>query len=281
MSKERYDLFRLYMANMEQYMVIRKVFRFALVILGAIGVVYSLVFLRNTTSLWITFLTVLFFYFIAGDFIVGAMVFGPPNRTIKWVARQKMKEPDYTSAGELAAGAAKLLRNGNVSLARELVNQAFQLKDIGGTWLIFANTVRADLLRAEGELEESIKTLKRSVLRKKKDAGSYSFLVLGRAYLQQGNYRKAIEALEDASALQKEGDIGIPDVYKSRSKNRTMRNFYGETLQVFIPFYLGKAYFWGAEGKEQAAAEKLNSAVILCRNRHLRPLLKEEFAEKE
>lgn len=282
MSEERYDLFRLYLANMEQYRVIKKVFNFALILLGAIAAVYALIFQKNYSALWVVFFTLLILYFIVGDFFVGSLVFGPPDRIIGWAAKQKMKEPDMTNAGELATVAAKFLRNGSVTLCRETLDQVFKLKNVSSGRLMFANTVLADLYRTEGDFDKSIKTLKNHVLRKNKNFGSYSLFVFGRALLQQGEYERAIEAFEDARDHLKGGNIGIPDLQKSKSKNKTMRNYYGETLQVFVPFYLGKACFWGQdEERRQEAAENLNSAIVLCRNRHLRPLLKQDFGEKE
>ena len=281
MSGERYDLFRLYFANMEQHMVMKRAYNLALLLFGVIAVVYTAVLSKNYSSLWLIFSILLFLYLIVGNFIVGIMVFRPPNRIIKWVANQKLKEPESTNAGELAATAAKLLRNGSVTKAKELLDQVFKLKNVGNSRLIFANTVLADLFRTQGELEKSQKILKSNVLGKKRDAGSYSFLVLGRTLLQLGEYERAIEALANARSLLKEGELGVPDLYKQGSKNRALEHLYYETLQVFVPFYLGKAYFWAKGEHEQEAAEHLNSAVILCMNRNMRPLLKEDFKEKE
>jgi len=266
---------------MEQYMIMKRVFNMALIMVGALAAVYIAVIKKNYSSLWLIFFFLLLFYFIVGDFIVGAAVFGPVKKIIRWAAGQKIKEPDRTNAGELSATAAKLLRNGNLTAAKELLDEVFALKRVGPNRMMFANTILADVLRTEGEVEKSIRTLKNSVLKKKRETGCYSLFVLGRAYLQQGNYDKAIEAFEDANALLKDGELGIPDLFKARAKNRTMRNYYGETLTVFVPFYLGKSQFWSPGGDEQAAAENLNKAVVLCRNRHLRPLLKQDFAEKE
>lgn len=280
MSGERYDLFRLYLANMEQLRVMKRALGFALVLIGVIAGVYMGVFLKNYPSLWLVFFFLVLVYFVLGEFIVGAMVYAPPERIIKWAASQKFREPEKTNAGELAATAAKLLRNGNLTVSKELLDQVFRLKRVGPQRLVFASTVLADLYRSQEKLDNGLKALKNNVLRKKREVGAYSMLVLGRIYLEQGQNEKAVEALESANNYLKAGNSGIPDLYKSGFKNREFRGTYREALQVFVPFYLGKAYYW-SPGGEQSAAQNFNSAVVLCRNRHLRPLLKEDFAEKE
>lgn len=281
MSQERYDLFRLYLANMEQYMMMKKVFNMVLVLLGVAGAMYTAVVMKNYSNLWLVFFVIMFFYFIARDFIAGIVALGPVSRTIRWASGQKLKEPDKSNAGELSITAAKLLRNGNVAAARQLMDAAFQLKRISPNRMMFANTVMADVLRAEGKYEKSIKTLKNNVLKKRGEYGCYSLFVLGRTYLQQGEFHRAIEAFQDANTFLKDGELGIPDLYKGRSKNRTLRNYYGEALLVFVPFYLGKSHYFAPDGDEIIAAENLNAAVRLCRNRFLRPLLKQDFTEQE
>ena len=281
MRDQRYDLFRLYLANMEQYTMAKRFFGLAVILLGLIAGIYIAVIQRNYSGLWIIFAVLLFFYFILGSFLVGAMVFGPPDRIVKRVSGQKLKKPDETNAGELAATAATLVRNGNLAVARDLLDQVFALKNVGPKRLMFANTVLAEAQLVEGDVDQAFKTLKGSALKKSGDAGAYTFFVLGRILLKQENYSKAIEAFQDAADYLGEGHIGIPDMYKQKARNRSMRNIYGETLQVFVPFYLGKAHFWAPKGDEQVAGKQLNSAVVLCRNRNFRPLLKQDFSEKE
>jgi hypothetical protein len=59
-----------------------------------------------------------------------------------------------------------------------------------------------------------------------------------------------------------------------------LRDLYKDTLEVFVPFYLGKAY-WVLGGREEEAGKQLKSALVLCRNRNLRPLLQQDFQEPE
>jgi tetratricopeptide (TPR) repeat protein len=281
LGDERYDLFRLYLANIEQYRMTKRAFGFALAVLGLIAVVYLVVFVKNYSGLWLVFFTLLLVYMVFGEFLVGGMAFGPPERIIKKAAKQKLKEPDSSDAGELAAAAAKFLCIGNFTMCREMLNKVFELKNVGVLRIMFANTVLADLYRTEGKPDKSIKILKSKVLRKKKGSSSYSMFIIGRAWLEKGDYQKAIEALEEAYYYVREGHPGIPDLFKSGFRNREIRNIYRDALQVFVPYYLGKAYYWAPGDNQETAAEHLNSAIVLCRNRHFRPLLKRDFTEKE
>ena len=180
----------------------------------------------------------------------------------------------------MAAAAAKHLRNGNFTGSRELLEQIFSLKNVGGSWIAFANTILADLQRAQGDLDGAVKTLKNGVFRKKKTANSLSMLVYGRTLLQQGETGRAIDALQTASKCLRNREFGIADLFKSSFKNRELKNTYKDTLEVFVLFYLGKA-LWATGKRQEEAGKQLNSALVLCRNIHLRPLLKEDFLEPE
>ncbi len=280
MSGERYDLFRLYLVNMEQQRVTKRAFALALVVLGVFLTAYAFLVAKNISGLWVIYLFLLMVYFLLGEFIVGAMVYGPPKRIIKWAVKQKAPLPKASDAGELAAGAAKHLRNGNFTGCRQLLDQFFSLKNVAASWVGFGNTILADLQRTEGDPEAAVKTLKNNVFRKKRQAGCLSMLVFGRALLQQGELEKAIEALEGANEYFLNRDYGIPGLFSSRFKNSEMKNLYKDTLEVFVPFYLGKAY-WATGKRPEEAGKYLKSALVLCRNRNLRPLLKEDFQEKE
>lgn len=279
MSGERYDLFRLYLVNMEQRKVTKRAFALALVLLGVFVTTYAFFILKEISGLWAMYLLLLGVYFVLGEFIVGIMVFGPPERIIKWAVRQKPPFPDGSNAGELAAGAAKFLRNGSLKGCKELLNQFFSLKNVSPLWTGFANTILADLQRTEGKVEEAVKTLKFSVFKKKRQNNSLSLLVLGRCHLQQGEWEKALEAFEGANDCLLDQEYGVPDLFKSRFKNSEMKDLYKDTLHVFVPFYLGKACL--AVGRREEAGKHLKSALVLCRNRKLRPLLQEDFQEKE
>lgn len=280
MSGDRYDLFRLYLVNMEQRRVTKRAFALALVLLGAIFTAYAFLVAKNPSGLWMVYALLLGVNFLLGDLVVGFMVSGPPERIIQWAAKQRIRPPDSNNAGELAGAAAKHLRNGNLTGTRELLEQLFSLKNIGGSWLAFANTVLADLQRTQGNLDEAVKTLKNGVFRKKRGANSLSMFVYGRTLLQQGETGRAIEALETAGKCFKSREYGIPDLFKSKFKNSELRNNYKDTLEVFIPFYLGKA-LWATGRRQEEAGRQLNSALVLCRNKHLRPLMKEDFLEPE
>lgn len=280
MSGDRYDLFRLYLANMEQMRVTKRAFALALVLLGAFFTGYAFLVAKNPSGLWVIYALLLGVYFLLGDLIVGVMVSGPPKRIVQWAAKRKDRPPDSSNAGELAAAAAKHLRNGNFTGSRELLEQIFSLKNVGGSWIAFANTILADLQRAQGDLDGAVKTLKNGVFRKKKTANSLSMLVYGRTLLQQGETGRAIDALQTASKCLRNREFGIPDLFKSSFKNRELKNTYKDTLEVFVPFYLGKA-LWATGKRQEEAGKQLNSALVLCRNRHLRPLLKEDFLEPE
>lgn len=281
MSEQRYDLYRLYLANMEQFQVAKRVYAMVIILLGIISIGYFALFQKDYSVLWLIVVFLLFLYFILGNVFVGAMAFGPPDRVIKKVAKQKLKKPEDNNAGELAATAALLIRNGNVPLAKDLLDQVFQLRGVSPRRLMFANTVLSEALLVEGELDEALKTLKGNALKKSGDAGSYTFFILGRILLQQEDYDKAIQAFEDAAQHLTDGYTGVPDMFKQGAKNRSMISTYGETLQVFVPYYLGKTHLFAPKGDKAVAQHQLDSALVLCRNRYFKPLLKQDFGEKD
>jgi len=269
------DIYRLYLVNMEQQIVLKRALAFAFFIIGLANLVFVLVSGGQMQALGFMVLVFFAIYFLFGELIAGVIASREPEKIAEWAAKQKLLLKDETDAGELVVYAAKKLRNGNIKECREALQKFFKLKYVASSTVRFAYLVLADAQRQEGDLDKSLNTLRQQVT--KDEVDSLSLFVLGRTFLQQEKYNKASEVLERAWEHYLSKNYGIPDLLRSKLRNRELKIVYSRTLEVFIPYYLAKAY-WGL-GNVRKARDFLNSALVLCRNKNLRPYLEESFSQ--
>ena len=278
MSSNKPDLYRLYLANLEQHQVFKRAFALALIILGLVDLFYVLLVGGSLSGIYLLIILLLLVYFVLGDIITGLITFKEPEVIIRRVASQKLREPEASDAGGLAGYAFKKLRNGNIVECREALKHFFQLPEVAPSIVRFSRMVQADMERMEGNLDSGARIIKNQVL-KKKGPNSITMLVYGRVLLEQGNFLKAAEALTQSQDFFLAKIYGVPNLYKRRFKNGEFRRVIREALAVFVPYYLAKAYW--AVGKEQEAGKNLHRALSLCRNKHLRELMKIDFNVSE
>ncbi|HBT20235.1 MAG TPA: hypothetical protein DEA47_02525 [Peptococcaceae bacterium] len=268
-------LIRLYMANLEQHFVLKRAFALALILILTLN--FLLIFLSGNVKLNLLLFTVLIYagiYFVLGEFITGFIAFRSPEVIAGRVSRQRLNLKDDTDAGELIYYAFKKFRNGNIEECREALSKFFALKYLPMEMIRFAYLILADSYLEEDKSGRALKILKDHIV-KKDSSDSISQFIYGRAFFEQGIYDKALQALEQSWEHFLSRNFGVPNIFPSRLKNSELKTVYRGTLEVFIPYYLAKAYLM--LGNRKKAADFFRTAVVLCRNKHLRPLLKKSF----
>ncbi|NLO89963.1 MAG: hypothetical protein GX088_06540 [Clostridia bacterium] len=268
-------LIRLYMANLEHHFVLKRALALALVLLAVLN--FLLIFLSGNAKLNLLLFVALIYlgiYFVFGEFIVGFIAYKPPEVIAARVSSKKIILGDEENAGEIIYYAFKKFRNGNIEESREALGKFFDLKYVSMEMVRFAYLILADSYLEEDKSGKSLKILKNHIL-KRDDSDSLSQFIYGRALLDQGVYDKALHALEQSWDSFLSRDFGIPNIFRSGQRNSELRAVYRGTLEVFIPYYMAKAYLM--VGNRKKAGDFFRSSLALCRNKHLRPLLEKNF----
>jgi len=268
-------LIRLYMANLEHHFVLKRALALALVLLAVLN--FLLIFLSGNAKLNLLLFAALIYlgiYFVFGEFITGFIAFKPPEVIAARVSRQRIGIRDENDAGDIIYYAFKKFRNGNIEECREALSKIFALKYVSIEMVRFAYLILADSYLEEEKSGRSLKILKNHII-KKDFSDSLSQFIYGRALLDQGIYDKALHALEQSWDHFLSRDFGIPNIFRSGLKNSELKTVYRGALEVFIPYYMAKAYLM--VGNRKKAADFFRSSLILCTNKHLRPLLEKNF----